>query len=158
MSEGYTFKPMSDEEIRAMNLIPKGQYVFEVYASTRKVSKSGNPMCELNLKVWDGNGKVHIIYDYLVFYTANMTIKKIKNFCEAVGLEEDYKKGILREDLRGMSGYVDIDIREPQPKKGGGFWPQRNEVVAYAKKSEEDVPDLAAAADVKNEFDDDIPF
>ena len=43
----YSFQPLSDEELDAINIIPKGIYSFEVSKSTRKTSRAGNPMAEL---------------------------------------------------------------------------------------------------------------
>lgn len=63
----YSFIPMTDEEIDAMNLVPEGQYDFSVLKSVRKTSKAGNPMAELTIQYWDIEGKEHTVFDYLVF-------------------------------------------------------------------------------------------
>lgn len=147
----YVFTPLTDEQIDTMSLLPDGNYNFEIIKSTHKTSKSGNPMAEIQHKIWDKEGKTHIIFDFLVFSTVTLNIKKVKHFCEAVGLLEEYKTGSLRENLDGLSGKLTIGIQAEQPKPSGGFYPKKNYVVDYViekngPKKEEDF------------FEDAIPF
>ena len=130
----YNFNPLTEEELNSFPMIEPGVYDFEVLKSTRKVSKSGNDMCEINICVWDKNGKVSQLFDYLVFSKVALNIKKIKHFCDAVGLTENYKRGELPEDLTGLAGKVEIGIREKQPNNSGGFYPEQNIVVDYVMK------------------------
>lgn len=127
----YSFNPMSDEELDAFDLIPEGVYNFEVIKSARKTSKSGNPMAELTLSVWDSEGKVHNVFDYLVFSQVKLNIKKVSHFSKAVGLHEEYKRGELPEELEHFSGKVEIGVQDEQPKPSGGFYPKKNVVVDY---------------------------
>lgn len=153
----YSFKVMTDEELN--DLLPQGVYSFEVTKSTRKVSKSGNDMAELNISVWDSNGKVYYLRDWLVFSSVALNIRKIKHFCDAVGLAEQYKKGELPEDLEKLSGKVKIGIEDEQPKADGGFWPKKNVVMDYVKADGNVVaikPSQPAKPD--DGFSDDIPF
>lgn len=150
----YNFKPMSDEELDAINLVPDGIYNFEVVKSTRKVSKSGNPMAELQLTIWDKEGRTHLIFDYLVFSDVNLNIKKVSHFSKAVGLHDEYLKGCLPEELERYSGTAEIGIQEEQPKPTGGFYARKNYVKEYLAKDKE------KASTKKEEpfFDDDVPF
>ncbi len=152
----YNFQPFSDEELNAPDLIPIGIYDFEVVKSTRKVSKSGNPMAELNISVWDKEGRNHFIFDYLVFSSVKMNIKKVSHFSKAVGLGEEYKKGELPEDLERFSGKVEIGIQDEQPKSSGGFYPKKNIVVDYIVSD----GTVKHNAPKQDEFNDslDIPF
>lgn len=150
----YTFNPLTDAEIDAMNLMSKGEYSFEVIKSSRKTSKSGNPMAELQLRVWDDKGVEHYVYDYLVFSNINLNIRKVKHFCESVGLIEEYKKGSIPEELDGKSGKVIIDIRDEQPKEGGGFYPKKNIVSDYVIGS----PNIPKTETKEEFFSDHIPF
>ena len=158
----FRFKVMTDSELN--NLLPEGVYSFEVNKSTRKVSKSGNDMAELGLVVWDASGKSHYLRDWLVFSDASLSIRKIKHFCDAVGLQESYKKGELPEDLERLSGKVKIGIEDEQPKADGGFWPKKNVVMDYVKLSV--AANAANTATVMAEkikadadlFNDDLPF
>lgn len=149
----YNFKPLSDEELESINLLQDGTYNFQVNASTKKISKSGNPMAELQLMIWDNDGKTHLIYDYLVFSNVNLNIKKVAHFCKTTGIEEEYKSGSVREELKGLSGFVEISSKEAQPKPTGGFYPKKNVVVDYVSKVKQQEP-------IKDDqfIDSDIPF
>lgn len=127
----YNFTPLSDEELDAIDVIPEGTYNFEVISSIRKISKAGNPIAELQLKVWDNEGKIHNIFDYLVFSSINLNIRKISHFSKATGIYEEYKKGCIRDELHNLSGKAHIGIKDPQPKDGGGFYPKKNIVLDY---------------------------
>lgn len=157
----YNFIPMSDDEINSFGLIENGIYSFEVIKSTRKTSKSGNPMAEIQLNVWDKNGKSHIIYDYLVFSAIPLNIKKVKHFCYATGLEEDYKNGHLPEELERLCGKAQIGIRDEQTNPNGGVYPKKNIVIDYIPDDKNNVKHENQNT-VKEQpelgFDDAIPF
>lgn len=148
----FTFSPMSEEEINLSNLMEIGTYNFEVVKSTRKISKSGNQMAELCINVFCNQGKQYLIYDYLIFSTIHLNIKKVKHFCDSVGLAEGYKIGKIPEDLSRLCGKVQIGIKKNQPNPNGGFYPDKNIVIDYI------------ASDKKNDDlsitikDDSIPF
>lgn len=128
----YSFAPLSDAELSSFPILPPGVYDFEVLKSTRKVSSSGNDMCEVNLCIWDKEGKTSSLFDYLVFSTVPLNIRKIKHFCDAVGLADNYKRGELPESLQGLSGKVQIGVKDEQPKNdGNGYWPKKNIVEDY---------------------------
>lgn len=129
----YTFQPLTEEEISSYSLMEEGIYDFEVSKSIKKVSKSNNPMAELTLKVWDKEGKSHLIYDYLIFSKVPLNIKKVKHFCDTTGLFDNYKRGECPEELSTLSGKVHIGIQEEQQKPSGGFYPKKNVVIDYIK-------------------------
>lgn len=151
----YNFNPLNDEELDAINLVPKGNYDFTVVKSTRKTSKNGNPMAELQLTIWDDKGKEHCIFDYLVFSNISLNIKKINHFCKAVGLIEEYKKGAIPEDLEGCSGKVEIGVQDEQPKSTGGFYPKKNIVVDYIYGN---IEIKSKVSNTEDFIDDAIPF
>ena len=153
----YNFNPLSDEELDSFDLIPDGVYNFEVLKSTRKMSKSGNPMAELQLQVWDSAGKTHTVFDYLVFSTVNLNIRKVSHFSKATGLYEEYKKGCLPEELENLSGKLELGTQEGQPKPSGGFYAKKNVVVDYIAPSEGEVKPKPAAVE-DDPFSDSIPF
>lgn len=156
----YNFNPMSDEELDAMDIIPDGVYNFEVLKSTRKTSKKGNPMAELQLNVWDSEGKTHPVFDYLVFSSVNLNIKKVSHFCKAVGLAEEYKRGEIPEELKRLSGKLELGTQEPQEKPGGGFYAKKNVVVDYIPADAGVNITNPAVAKPVDDFQDDesIPF
>lgn len=155
----YNFNPLSEEELDAMNLMEDGIYDFEVIKGTKKISSSGNPMCELQLRVWDMNGKVHTIFDYLVFSSVNLNIKKVKHFCESVGWGEKYKQGNIAEEMEMLCGKVEIAQCEKQPKKdGSGFYPAKNIVNDYITKDKSSLSSSVSATQDFNDNLSDIPF
>lgn len=127
----YSFQSMTDEELE--QLLDNGIYDFQVKKSERKISSSNNPMAKLTLSVWDKKGVEKLIFDYLIFSSVPLNIKKVKHFCDAVGLQEEYKKGSLPEDLSNLSGKLEIGTQDEQPKEGGGYWAKKNIVVDYIK-------------------------
>jgi hypothetical protein len=152
----FTFTPMTEEEINAASLIEAGIYDFQVISSVREISKAGNHQAKMQLKVWDNIGKEHFIYDWLVFSDKPLNIRKIKHFCEGVGLEEEYKKGSIPEALFGKCGKVEIGIQDERPDGKGGFYPKQNKVIDYVKGG---IPVPKKSIDQpKSELDDDIPF
>lgn len=152
----YTFKTMTDEELN--NLMSEGIYDFEVKTAMRKVSKSGNPMAELSLSVWDSNGKANNIRDWLVFSGVALNIRKVKHFCDTVGLIDAYQKGELPEELEGLSGKVSIGIDEGQMKPDGSMWPKKNVVVDYIKGNGEKKTDTSSLSKSTSVSDRDLPF
>lgn len=156
----FNFTPLSDEEIDAINLIDPGIYNFSVVKSTRKLSKSGNHMAELQLSIWDMAGKTHLIFDYLVFSNVPLNIRKVKHFCDAVGLQEDYKKGQLPEELNNFCGKAEVGIQEAQRNPSGGMYSKKNVVVDYVSATEEKSTNISVGKqkDSTEFIDDELPF
>lgn len=159
----YSFNPKTDEEIEKGNLLEDGIYNFQVAKSENKISSANNPMAKLTLKVWDDNGVVNHVFDYLVFSDVNMCIKKVKHFCDAVGLIEEYKKGQIPEELEAYAGKVEIKFEEGQlipddklnGKPKGSKYPAKNIVVDYIQHHKD-----TANSKVTDDFepDSEIPF
>lgn len=153
----YNLTPMTEEELNAFDLIEEGTYDFEVLKSERQKSKSGNPMAKLQINVWDKNGKSTVIFDYLVFSSVKFCTRKIKHFCEAAGIAEDYLKGTIREDLERLCGKVHIGIQESLPNPTGGYYPSKNVVIDYVTK--DNASHSGAPKPESDEFlNDSIPF
>lgn len=156
----FTITPLTEKEIDDLTLIPDGIYNFEVLSSERKPSSTGNPMASLQLTVWDDKGSKHIIKDYLIFKEVAFCVRKIKHFCEAVGLGGEYLAGSIRENFAGLSGKVHIGIQDETPKKDGtGMYPRKNIVIDYivSAKDSNALP-LAEKAGENSIIDDDLPF
>lgn len=154
----YAIPHFTDEELDAVNLMEKGTYNFEVAKSERQTSKNGNPMAKLMLKLWDKEGKCHTLFDYLVFSNVPLNIKKVKHFCDAVGLIEEYKRRELPEELAHYCGRVEIGVEDEQPKASGGMYPRKNKVVDYVKGEKGAVKNELAYVSQEKDFDDIIPF
>lgn len=152
----YSFQPMSEEELNSINLVDDGIYDFEVIKSTRKTSKSGNPMAELNIKFWDKGGQTHTLFDYLVFSKVNLNIRKVKHFCDTTGLSKEYSLGELPEELKGLCGKFSLKTQGQQPDGRGGFYPAKNVVEDYIKS--DIITDASQAGNDENFLNDPIPF
>lgn len=146
------FQPKSEQELQAMNLIDPGTYQFEVVTATDKISKKGNEMIEVQLKIWDINGHEHIVYDYLLESMAY----KLKHFADVCGLGDKYLAGELGSlDCVGRGGKVELIIQDGQPKPDGGLYPAKNAVKDYVLKGSGNTK----PAVIDEPFvDDDLPF
>lgn len=160
----YKFPSMTEEELNAIDLVEDGIYDFEVIKSIRKVSRTGNHMAELNIRFWDKNGKVHTLFDYLVFSTVPLNIRKVKHFCDATGLAEYYQKGELPEELGGYSGKIKVAAQKgqliPQDKLNGkslgSTYPDKNVVEDYVLTDKGAVKYEASTSN--NDLNDELPF
>ena len=145
------FTPRSAKEIAEAGLLPKGEYDFEVIRSENKVSKKGNDMIQVKLKVFHG-ASTPFIDDYLL---ASMEAK-LRHFCEATGLLEKYESGALTaEDCLGRVGKVKIIVHEDKT----GEYDPKNSVKDYVvKKAKKDFDESEIPNKTQDENGDDIPF
>ena len=143
------FTPKTNEQLDMIGLLEEGIYQFTVLASEDAISKSGNEMIKMQLKVWDKSGGEHIIYDYLL----EAFIKKLSHFAKATGLEDKYNLGTINaEDCKHKSGYLELIV---QHDKTGQYGP-RNSVKDYVLKPKKDAND--GMIKERELFDDAIPF
>lgn len=136
----FKYQVLSDEEIDSQRkiLLP-GTYNFEVMDSTGGNSKSGNHMITLTLKIWDHEGKEHVLKDWLVSHPG--MIFKIKHFWESVGKPEFYNGANEPWHFDSQSGKLEIRIQKN--KEDGKEYPK---VYDYIKKDPNDLEE------------DDLPF
>lgn len=132
------YVPREEKEIRSSLVIPPGEYDFEVVRAAEKVSKSGNDMIELDLKVFHDAGESYV-RDWLV-PGSDLGDLKLNRFAFATGLEDIFFNGGLSEaaclgacgkaritissseeygDQNSVKGYVvsklDAEVEEPPP-------------------------------------------
>jgi hypothetical protein len=168
----FEFTPRTEEEVQKMSrppLLAEGEADFEVIRvisedkGARLMSKSGNPMLQLTLKVWDKDGNEGKVDDWLVFMDVMMF--KIKHFWDSVGKPEVFASGKFDPgDCFGKCGKLKLTIQKgnekPRDKWKGSepeFYPDRNSVKDYIEFSK----DKANRKTKENDapfFDDDIPF
>ncbi len=140
-----TFKPKTDRELAEENLLPKGEYDYEILEADAKTSKSGNEMIELKLRFFHGESGTRVFKDYLLEAMAG----KLKHFCVSHGMQDHYDKGtLLAQHCEGLSGRAVVGIKKDKT----GQYPDANTVFDYvvAKSSAASTP---SAAD-----DDGCPF
>lgn len=148
----FNITPLTEEELEKSELHESGIYDFEVLKSVSKTSKSGNPMSELTIRIWDKQGVPFNIFDYLVFSQITLNIRKVKHFCEAIGHDDWYAEGKIPEELGGYSGRLELGYQKEKEKEGGGFWPAKNVVLDYLK------PTMSHTKPVDDFKSDDVPF
>ena len=151
------FQPKTEAEIKAANLLPEGVYDFEVFDAVDKVSKSGNGMIELHLKVFSDDGRTRQMRDWIL----PAFERKLRHFCEACGLMAQYEAGTLNaEDCIGMAGKVQL-VQQTRE----GYDPQNSvrdyivpEAGSVPTRSTVAAPKPAAAPAHAVHGEDDIPF
>ena len=143
---------MTDQEIAAQDLVPAGQYQFEVLEASEQISKTGNPMIKLKLKIWTNDGKERVIFDYILAAFA----RKLKHFCIATHQQDKYDQGNLQaSDCIFKMGKLDLGIEVGKPNPNGGLYPDKNTVLDYVIETAA-APQANAAQEVP--FNDDVPF
>lgn len=102
------FTPESEEDIDKAMLLAAGTYDFEVIDAKDAVSKKGNEMIALTLRVFSPDDSTRVLSDWLLPEPA-LAKKKLARFCRAVGLEAKYELGLVTAaDCDGRSGKVVI--------------------------------------------------
>ena len=144
------FKPMTEEEIQYATLLPEGKYKFHVVNSKDETSKNtGDDMIKLELAVTDKDGTDRKVFDYLL----ESMLYKMKHFCDATGLQNEYNEGVLNSGhCFGKSGLCHVIIQKDKT----GQYPAKNTIKDYISESDRKEKIEKAGAD---EFkDDDLPF
>jgi len=86
------FTPLSDEKLNKP-LYEDGAYKFVVENAIEKISKSGNEMIEISMRIQDSNKMPINVKDYLL--SMDGAIWKLSGFCKAIRREGWYKEGSL---------------------------------------------------------------
>lgn len=129
------FTPKSEKELAELNLLPEGDYPFQVMRAADEKSKtSGNDMIVLDLMFFAPDGSNRKVMDYLVPSTV-YGIKKIHGFAKATGLLGLYDAGkITADDCVDKTGYAKLGISKGKDNGKGGLYPDRNAVKWYITK------------------------
>lgn len=157
---------MSEQEAMAerFQLIKEGIYDGVITASQDTKSKTGNPMMDMTITVYDENGKGHDIRDFLVFTKQMMW--KVVHFCDSAGILKEYESGKLCSQVAiDKRVQVKISVEEgreiPQDQlKGkpvGSKYPDKNKVEDYIKQEEQGKPSAHSTESAPFQ-DDDVPF
>lgn len=118
------FPPKTRQELAEQFLIPKGTYDALVESAEEKVSKAGNDMIELTLRVYNGEQEV-LIKDWILPETL-----KLFNFCESAGLMDTYNAGELTgRSCQQANVAVRVDIEDAK-----GDYPPKNKIAGYVKR------------------------
>lgn len=146
------FTPKTEDQLKTENLIPEDtQCDFEVVEANHKVSKKGNDMIALKLRVF-AKTRETVVFDYLL---ESMGFKLL-HFCEAANLTAKYASGnLLAQDCLGKTGRCVVGIEE-----ASGSYPAKNVVSDYIGHRETKSVSLAPVKPVSAIVisDDDVPF
>lgn len=126
-------------------ILPPGDYPAQVVNAEEKLSKKGNPMLVVKIKVFNlKNGSETNITDYMVLGGEYSADWRVKELVEASGIEVS---GDLNPyELNGRNVKVRLKIKPPK-----GDFGESNAVSAYMKWDDNDGP----MPEAKRE---DIPF
>lgn len=142
------FSPKSEKEIAEVNLLPEGSYPYQISQGEDKISKAGNEMIQLLVRVFKPDGSFNLVTDYLMEAVAH----KLRHAADASGLTAKYESGqLLGADFVGKTGNLKLKIQ----KDKNGVYSDKNVIADYI------VPkDGEAQAPLPKKFVDDseIPF
>lgn len=142
--------PKSIGKERSFSLLPEGDHVLTIEKATEKVSKSGNPMIEIQ---YGAEGRSEKIFEFLVFADADWSAEKLTSFQRARGIvvNEGDEIEIEADDLVGQ----DIEAKVKIQKDKTGAYPDKSVIAFYYDKTK----DIKNKVNV-NEFGepDQIPF
>ncbi len=141
------FEAKSADEIARDGLWPKGEYEFEIVKSEDTVSKSsGAGMIKLELLCYNDLGHTRRIVDYLVAALP----AKLRHFCDAVGLLNQYQSGRLcAADCEGRTGRCKVVIQEDK----AGKYPPKNSIADYITRPAKAISPAASQSSPASAFE-----
>lgn len=159
----FSYDVMTEEEAmrERFQLLEDGEYNAVITRAEARIStNSGNPMIEVDLDVYDKNGRSHIVRDFLVF-TRSMTWKVI-HCTNAIGLQKEFESKqlkpemLLNKNVRVMvsvqtGGLIPTDKLKGKPE--GSKYPDKNVIQDYVGQTE-----LSLVEKEEPVFDDSVPF
>lgn len=140
------FTPKTEQEIVEAGLWPDGSYAFEVLNAYEKLSKAGNEMIVLKLKVYNNDGEFIYVDDYLLESMAF----KLRHAAECCGLLPQYEAGDLNANhFEWQKGRLKLKTQKSKDEK----YQDKNVVADYIVGPRADAVFDQAALD-----DDKLPF
>lgn len=125
------FAPKTSEEIKQNErpVWPANTYDFEIKNGADKVSKKGNNMIELRVRVFNESADEILVFDYLMESMAF----KLRHCCEAIGILEKYESGdLVAGDFEGGTGKLKLVVQPASKDKDTGKeYPERNGIADY---------------------------
>lgn len=164
------YKTRSEKELAEANLLPKGEYPFEIIDAREQQSKAGNDMLVLEIDlISTETGARRRVTDYIVPGSI-WADKKLHDLMWSIGLGEKYAAGsIAADELLNKSGVagVGIDKGKPFTAKDGtqkdGY--DKNKIEFYkragspaAATGAKAQPTAAQLANQADTLDEDVPF
>ena len=157
------FEPLSRREIQNRLVLQEGKYHFDVVEAENSVSKKGNKMIRLKLRVYDDEGGSVFVPDWIMLDAGMRAQLKMLSFCESCGLEDVYATGNLADhDCLGASGMAQTGIEDSEEfgqRARIAYYFKPDEVLKKKSITKDDaVGGKSNAKAIANADDDDIPF
>lgn len=165
MSMLFDYEVLTEDQANKerYQLLNDGMYPAVITKVNHKISPKGNNMYEVDLDVYDENGRGHFIRDYVVF-TRSMSWKVI-HFADSTGTIAEYESKKFTPDLLLNKSCVvliktqqgaEIPVEKLNGKPAGSRYPDKNVIQDYVKKCDQDKMNKASGSDLP--FNDDLPF
>jgi len=160
----YTVMSKEEAEKARYSLLDKGTYEAALKVIEDRLSKNGDPQIILNVNVYDKNGNIHIIKEWLTFSKKMMW--KVLHCMKACGLQDEYtskKFQPLMLDNKVVKVSVGIQKGQPIPdhklgdRPPGTFYPDQNCIDDYCVSVNHE-PSKLNPIKSDPEFDSEIPF
>lgn len=121
------YLPLTEEEIQKAGLLVDGSYSYQVIKAEEKISQAGNEYVAITLKVWDADGKEHLVYTNLAL------MKLLKHLCDVNNMQNEYLSGNIPAEnfLYKSGGLVMIGVEGEKPDGKGGMYKSKNIVKDY---------------------------
>lgn len=145
------FVPKSEKEIQEEKLLPKGEYPFQISQAEDKLSKAGNEMLVLTVRVYKPDGSFVLVNDYLMESMAF----KLRHAAEACGLLSEYDSGLLLPEMFiGKTGDCKLGIQVDKT----GAYADRNTILDYIVPKNGAVKKPLPKDALTQVLEDEIPF
>lgn len=141
----FQYQPMSEQDAMAerFQLLKDGIYEGVITSSQDTTSSKGHPMMDMIVTVYDQNGRIQEVRDFLVFTKPMMW--KIVHFASSANILKEYEEGKLCSEVALNKRVVVKIITEqgseiPEDKlKGkplGTRYFDKNKIDDYVKKND----------------------
>lgn len=146
------FEPKSETEVNTRKLWPAGEYDFEIVKGENTISKAGNDMIKIVLKIMDPNGEYILLSDYLLSDEAMAF--KLRHCCAAIGIIGKYESGDLDGgDFVTGTGRLKLKVRKSTDPK---YPDDQNQIQDYLAPDER-TPAEKARSKKNHGLDDELP-
>lgn len=170
--EDYSYDVMTEEQAQQerFSLLREGVYDACIEKFEGKLSSNGNRMIVFDLNVYDENGNMHSVKDFIAL-TSKMTWK-LRHHCVSAGLEKEFMDKTWRPHLSiGKMVKVKIIVQPGQEipfeklngKPTGSTYPSRNSVDDYISDAVVTSAKNSSSPDPSDprfngDLNDDLPF
>lgn len=156
------YQPWTEDEVKARNVVPEGDYKFEILTAIEKRTKpklddrgqqtATYPMIELDFIFTDQNGVSKTLKDWIVFMPGMDW--KLRHLAKSIGLLSLYEdKKLEAVHLAGRKGMFTLGIKD---NVYNGEQRRQNFVKDYVGEGQ--LLAVTGALPAKEEFDNDLPF